>query len=193
MWVPCYADDIALLAPSPSALRIVLEICTRFADDHSLVFNAGKTQLIRFSLSVHPGTATFNFLGESLQLSKSIVHLGHILSQDLSDNEDIVAIKKDMCRKANYMLSVFSSCDRPTKTKLFQSYCLSLYGSSLWKSSCPELASLEVAFNNILRKIWLLPRQCHTAILHLVSNMHSVPSVAQRNSFPLLSLAHLSC
>ena len=35
------------------------------------------------------------------------VHLGHILSQDLSDNEDIVAIKKkDMCRKANCMLSV---------------------------------------------------------------------------------------
>ena len=84
MGAMCYADDIALLAPS------------RFADDHSLVFNAGKTQLIRFSLSVHLGTATFNFLDESLQLSKSIVHLGHILSQDLSDNEDIVAIKKDV-------------------------------------------------------------------------------------------------
>ena len=104
MGAMCYADDIALLAPSLLALRIMLEICTSFADDHSLVFNAGKTQLIRFSLSVHPSTATFNFLGESLQLSKSIVHLGHILSQDLSDNEDVVAIKRT-CRKANCMLS----------------------------------------------------------------------------------------
>ena len=100
-------DDIALLALSPSALRIMLEICTRFADDYSLVFNAGKTQQIRFSLSVHPGTATFNFLSESLQLSKSIVHLGHIPSQDLSDNEDIVAIKKDVQKSQLHVECVF--------------------------------------------------------------------------------------
>ena len=81
----------------------MLEICTRFADDHSLVFNAGKTQLIRFSLSVHPGTATFNFLGESLQLSKSIVHLRHILSQDLSDNEDL----EFSCNKFCYLIGQY--------------------------------------------------------------------------------------
>ena len=87
------------------------------------------------------------------------------------------------------MLSVFSSCDRPTKTKLFQSFCLSLYGSFLWKSSCPELASLEVAFNNILRKIWLVPRQCHTVILHFVSNMHSVFNTTISRSMKLISSA----
>ena len=45
----CYADDIALLAPSPSALRILLRECERFATDHNLIFNAAKTQLIMFS------------------------------------------------------------------------------------------------------------------------------------------------
>ena len=67
------------------------------------------------------------------------------------------------------MLATF----RPlTKTKLMQSFCLiSLYGSSLWKACSAELRSLEVAFYNLLRKIWNLPLRCHTGILHCVNNV----------------------
>ena len=81
----CYADDIALLAPFLSALRIMLETCTRYASLHSLIFNANKTQLIKFS---HPSAFSvdsplnFCFLGQRLCFSQSIVHLGHILSHD---------------------------------------------------------------------------------------------------------------
>ena len=39
----CYADDLALLAPSPTALRILLRECELFATDHNLIFNAAKT------------------------------------------------------------------------------------------------------------------------------------------------------
>ena len=42
--VVCYADDLALLAPSPSALRIMLHICEDFATLHGLRFNANKTR-----------------------------------------------------------------------------------------------------------------------------------------------------
>ena len=112
----CYADDIALLAPSPSALCLMLDKCTSFAESHSLVFNAGKTQLIKF----HRGTSSvdqvhFSFLGQRLQLNSSVRHLGHVLSSDLLDNEDIISIKKDLCRKANHILSTFACCDPPTK------------------------------------------------------------------------------
>ena len=44
----CYADDVDLLAPSPCAVRLVLNRCYQFAQSHSLVFNADKTQLICF-------------------------------------------------------------------------------------------------------------------------------------------------
>ena len=55
----CYADDIVLLAPCPSALRIVLKICDKHAHDHGLSFNADKPQLICFrSLQTHPCTAS---------------------------------------------------------------------------------------------------------------------------------------
>ena len=42
----CYADDVALIAPSASALHLMLRACTQFASTHSLIFNASKTQLI---------------------------------------------------------------------------------------------------------------------------------------------------
>ena len=44
----CYADDIALLAPSASALLLMLRHCVELALSRGLTFNAAKTQLIRF-------------------------------------------------------------------------------------------------------------------------------------------------
>ena len=103
-----------------------------------------------------------------------MTHLGHILCSDLSDNLDIIAVKQGMCRKANHMLTIFGPCDPYTKTKLMQSFCLSLYGASLWKASSPDIWSLETAFNNPLRRIWNLPRRGHTAILHHVAGVSSI-------------------
>ena len=37
-------------------------------------------------------------------------------------------------------------------------------------ASSPEIRSLETAYNNLIRKIWNLPRRCHTAILHHVAS-----------------------
>ena len=108
----CYADDIALLA-------------------HSLLFNASKTQLVRFSRLCPSDSSAPHFLfnGLELYLSQSAKHLGHILSYNLSDNEDIIRVKKDLIRKANCML-YSSSCSSLVKTKLLSSFCL----SALWFS-----------------------------------------------------------
>ena len=142
----------------------MLDTCSKFADQHHLCFNADKTQLIKFSKTLHPVNLTprFIFLGKPLSVSRSIKHLGHILTSNLSDEEDITAISKDMCRKANHLLHIFSCCDPSVKTYLFSSFCLSLYGAALWRVSCPQLRALEVSFNNVLRKIWSLPR--HSSI-----------------------------
>ena len=106
----------------------------------------------------------FSFCGERLEYRKSVTNLSHILSSDLSDNLDVIAVKQGICRKANHMLTIFKSCDPNTKTKLTQSFCLSFYGESLWMASSPEIRSLETTYNNLMRKIRNLPRRCHTAI-----------------------------
>ena len=86
----CYADDIALLAPSPSALRVLFRECELFATEHNLLFSAAKTQLICF----HP-SPKFKFIGKFffsdhlLDFSDSVTHLGLVLHCSLDDSEDI--------------------------------------------------------------------------------------------------------
>ena len=185
----CYADDISLLAPSPSALRCMLDTCSSFATQHHLTFNPDKTQVIKFCKCADAIAPCFTFLGQSLCLRNSVTHLGHILTHNLSDSEDISSISKDMCRKANCMLHLFACCDPFVKTRLFSSFCLSLYGAALWKSSDPQLKSLEVTFNNFLRKIWSLPRHCHTGILHSTAKLQSIYNVVVSRSAKLLASA----
>ena len=60
----------------------------------------------------------------------------------------------DMVRKANCLLASFPRVDPLVLTRLFQSYCLPLFGSALWSLSCPALYCIEVSFNMILQKVW---------------------------------------
>ena len=94
------------MGPSPCALRLMLNRCYQFVQSHSLVFNAGKTQLICFN-SAAQFTPNIQFLGHSLKFCSSVRHLGHMLSHDLSDAPDIIDKTKDLAKKANYMLHTF--------------------------------------------------------------------------------------
>ena len=63
-----YADDVVLLAPSASALRTMLDICSSFAVSCNLEINGNKTQLISFTapgvFSTYP-TILFNNITRS--------------------------------------------------------------------------------------------------------------------------------
>ena len=128
-----YADDLILLAPSPSALRLMLNLCESFAYSYGLKFNASKTQLIRFGLSLsNTCNARIVFCGEQLVFLNTVCHLGHHLSYNLSDDEDINRKCHDFLKKANILLVNFKFCSPSTLTFLFRSFCLSLYGCALW-------------------------------------------------------------
>ena len=183
----CYADDLTLLAPSVSALRLMLEHCSRFAISVGLKFNAAKTQLIRFGRVLSSCCeAEVNFGNHCLHFVDTVTHLGHILRFDLDDGDDIIRCTREMVRKANYMLRSFSCADVLVETKLYQSFCLSLYGCSLWNLSCKSFSIIEVAFNNIIRKIWALPRDSHTRIVHCIANLQSIFNTTYRRSATLL-------
>ena len=124
----------------------------------------------------------------------TVVHLGHILSFDNLDTADILFKARDLVRKANLMLHTFSAEDPLVKSCLFKFYCLSLYGCSLWNLSCHSLCSIEVSFNNIYRRIWNLPHNCYTGILHLTALLPSISTWSNPGpplSFPVHCLVPL--
>ena len=173
-----YADDVVLLAPSASALRIMLNICCTFSVAHKLEFNANKTQLICFHApSVRPIAPTIYFNGTKLSYSDQVVHLGHILTSNLDDTADITRSVKDMNKKANSLLCTFHFVDPQVKSFLLKFYCLSLYGCCLWTLSAPSIRIVEVALNKILRKIWRLPPRSHSAIAHCVAQVDTISNL----------------
>ena len=40
-----YADDIVLICPTPSALRLLLKLCDDFACEYDVMFNANKSRI----------------------------------------------------------------------------------------------------------------------------------------------------
>ena len=92
-----YADDIILLAPSLSALRVMLDFYTHYAVLRNIIFKAMKLYGNRFSLrdiSVEQFTALLQ--GAQLTWLNKINHLSHTVLATLNDSEDII------CKQNNF-------------------------------------------------------------------------------------------
>ena len=87
----CYANDLVLLAQTASTLRLMLNICDSYANSHGLVFNANKTQLICFhSRHTECPLSVIYFNNLELQYQKQVSHLGHILTYNMDDRQDVI-------------------------------------------------------------------------------------------------------
>ena len=100
-----YVDDITLLAPTPSALRKLLAVCEPIGTNLMLKFNPDKTQCIRFSLKSSGGcSSVFMFCGKYIECVKSVLHLGHVLAENLQNDLDIQRCRSDFIKRANCAL-----------------------------------------------------------------------------------------
>jgi hypothetical protein len=91
-----YADDIFLLAPTITALQHMLDICAHFSDEKGLMFNASKTQCIKFHRKhVHNDAPNLCLvLNDSiLQWSYNVLHLGHKFDCCFNFSKDTVSRK----------------------------------------------------------------------------------------------------
>ena len=104
-----YADDLTLLAPSPSALR------NSFPYVKNLALNSGLNLiLIRPSAlgsverDLEDMKLHFSSVASiSCRCVEYVSHLGHIISYDLQNDLDIQRCKRDFIRQANSILSHF--------------------------------------------------------------------------------------
>ena len=129
----CYADDLTILFHP-----LMLALCEQYAQAHRIQFNGDKTQLICFRrASDH---THISLCGQCLPMVDSVVHLGNTLQCDLSDKLDIHLIKSmAFIQQANTVPFQFKWRDPETKMKLFNAYCLSLYGCALWRLNAPDI------------------------------------------------------
>ena len=167
-----YADDLVLLAPSANSMRSMLHICDTYAAQYNVLFNANKSKCI----CCHPigiskvALRTFYyptfFIGlKPIEFVKKWPHLGHIISHDCDDYEDLCAKKAVLIGQVNRILCVFRNVNCSTKTRLVKSYCTSFYGAELWDLSHNEIEAICIAWRKGIRSIWRLPNTTHSALI----------------------------
>ena len=76
-----YADDIALVAPTLSSLKQMIQICEQFAESHSIMFNPLKTKLLCFNMKLEFMVPPIYLNGERLSIVENEKHLGNMYQQ----------------------------------------------------------------------------------------------------------------
>jgi hypothetical protein len=99
----------------------------------------------------------------------SFVHLGHIITNQLSDSDDILKRRNEFIGQVNNVLCFFNKLKSCIVYKLFQSFCMSLYGCELCLLSNTHIEDLCVSWRKSLRRVWKLPYTTHCYLLPLLS------------------------
>ena len=108
-----YADDIVLIAPSPSAMRKLLAICDGYASDYDIIFNADKSKSIVFVspnrrfLVKAMNSCVFYIGGNLIENVSSYVHLGDVITAQLNDFDDILQRRNNYIGQVNNVACYF--------------------------------------------------------------------------------------
>jgi hypothetical protein len=169
-----YADDVALLAPTPDAMRKMLNICDKFAAEFSIVFNAKKSKCLVFQPKRRgipvPSSPAFYIGGNAIEIVDKWPHLGHIITCEYNDEADISNRRNSLVSQINNILCYFKNLSSPVKLKLLQAYCSSLYGSEIWNLCDGKIDDICIAWRKGLRRAWSLPPNTHNLLLAPLCN-----------------------
>ena len=172
-----YADDVTLLAPTREGLQILLNICEKFAESHSMLFSTNpsksKIKCLFFSRSRSADMIPCVKLnGNKLPWISTAKHLGNHLSSTLCLSPYCPETKTDLlCKRAilfdrvHQVQQQFGQYDPHLVLQLVSIYSTDLYGSPLWQLYSEEHQKLNRSWNTAVKLIWELPYATHTRLL----------------------------
>ena len=162
-----YADDIILLSPTIESMNKLLRICEIWANENNISFNPSKSQVICFAekkRSWPDDTSIPVYLnGNLIKTFTEVTHLGHVLSRNLDDSNELIRIAKAFNRQFHAFFSRFNGLkDTELMKQLYNSYCTSFYGLECIHESDVSTASIRFfrkSVNIALMKLFWLPRE----------------------------------
>ena len=162
-----------LLAPTPSAMRAMLQLCDNFACDLHIVFNAAKSKCMYMGPKLKSSCSLPEFLvgGSVIDFVDEWPHLGHIISSNGNDRADIMSKRNVLCQQINNVLCFFRGRDPITKLALMKAYCSSFYGAVLWDLAHRSVQEVCTVWRKGLRRTWTLPHNTHCNLLPLLCDM----------------------
>ena len=165
-----YADDIVILSPSCSALRQLILICEKFANDYNVRFNPDKCTLLIFSTSDFiKNNVNIILCGTKVRTVTDEKHLGHIFSSEYGQTFNLIKIDnviRDMKVRTNIITTQFKPISWKSKTTVFNSQCLSLYGCQLWRLDDIKIEKLCTTWKVCCRRLLNLSQRTRSHLIH---------------------------
>jgi len=169
----CYADDLCLLCPSVTGLQKMLHICEEFGKEYNIIFNASKTQCIKFNRAKTKDDLNIVFDGKLLEWTDKLKYLGNWLQYNLSEDTEISHKRGELIGATNNIIANLHFLDRKTLSYVFNTFACHFYGSQAWSLNDKYIENFFTTWNKCVRRLWKLPYTTHTEILpHLVSSLH---------------------
>ena len=173
--VLAYADDLALLAPTITSLKLLIKICEKFSKEFSLNFNESKSVLVGFTCNMNPNIHEINVQmnGQKIQVQNQEKYLGFNI-RNKGNLYDLKKIITDMKVRTNTILNTFRCLDSTAKVNIFNAQCLYLYGCSLWNLEDPTIRNLETTWRKCSRLILNISPRTHN---NLISDLMETPDI----------------
>jgi len=152
-----HADDIVLLAPSWRALQKLVDVLYEHSIKIDMLCNTQKSVCMVINPRDRNKIVCTTFpkfiLGSlPLQFVSEFKYLGHMITNDLSDDNDIQREVRNLFVRTNILARRFSRCSMPVKVMLFRAYCISLYDAALWKTyKKGSLHKLSSCYNKCIK------------------------------------------
>ena len=127
----------------------------------------------RRTIFEHANECIFAIDGNCISYVESFSHLGHLITSNCSDDEDINRRRNDFIGQVNNTVCYFRKLDSFVKYNLFCAYCTSYYGCELWLLSNNYLEDFSTTWRKSIRKVLSLSPRTHSILLPVVC--HCIP------------------
>ncbi|XP_053600430.1 uncharacterized protein LOC128669552 [Plodia interpunctella] len=115
-------------------------------------------------------------------------YLGHIVTEDLKDDEDIDRERRALAVRGNMLIRRFSRCTEDVKITLFKAYCQNMYTGSLWVGYTQKaMGALRVLYNNVFRMMLGLPRFCSASGMFAEYQVDGFAAIMRKKTSSLIS------
>ena len=160
-------------------MKRMLSICETYANDHKILFNAKKSQVLFFpSKKGHMAKATFHLNNAPLLYVNQAKHLGHMLSVSTRGVIDLSLVMSAFSKSVNILMAQLGSVSSNLLVQLFNQYCCCLYCIVLGDLSSKIFDKLATLWRKSVRRILCVSNRTHNRLLMYISNGKNMEQMA---------------
>ena len=171
-----YADDLVLLAPSRTALQLMLNVCQDFGSKNNLLFSTdpdpikSKTKCVFFcGKKKKEKPLPLKLYDVELPWVKSATHLGNELCEDGTMGTDMKIKRATFIDRSLQVREQFSFAHPMEILRAVNVYCCDHYGGMLWELQSNMASQYFNTWSTCVKLAWGLPRETHTYFLDYLS------------------------